>query len=218
MRLEVRLTVNNAHSIADAKLLLPWRATGRLSAAEVEVVESAFALTPELEDDLARARLERQAIVFDNELSGAPSSRALDSLLMQIEKEARPQRNVSRLWSWVAPVTWSPRALAWSAGAAAMICLVQAGVLGVLLTGRNGGGGFGLASAPPSELNVVAVRFAPDTQIGTVTSFLDRYRSSIVGGPRQGLYRIKVPDGEGHESARRMSEERGVVEFAASVE
>jgi len=100
---------------------------------------------------------------------------------------------------------------------AALMCLLQAGVLAVLLTGRDVRGEFEIASAP-SELNVVAVRFAPGTEIRTVTSFLDRYRSSIVGGPRQGLYRVKVPDGEGRESARRMSEERGVVEFAAPVE
>ena len=207
------MNVNNAHFIADARLLLPWRATGRLSTAEVDVIESAFALAPELEDDLAAARLERQAIIAVNELTSAPSSRALEGLLTQIEREATPRKSVSRLWGWLAPATWSPRALAWSAGVAALMCLLQAGVLAVLLTGRDGEG-YVLASAP-SELNVVAVRFAPGTDIQTVTSFLDRYRSSIVGGPQQGLYRVKVPDGEGRESARRMSEERGVVEFAA---
>lgn len=208
------MNVNNAHSIADAKLLLPWGATGRLSAVEVDVVESALALAPELEGDLAAARLERQAIIAVNELAGVPSSRALEALLTQIETEAAPRKRVSRLWDWIAPATWSPRALAWSAGVAALMCLLQAGLLAVLLTGRDGPA---LASAP-STLNVVAVRFAPGTEIGTVTSFLDRYRSSIMEGPRQGLYRLKVPDGQGRESARRMSEERGVIEFAAPVE
>lgn len=206
------MNVNNAHFIADAKLLLPWRATGRLSAVEVDVIERAFALAPELGDDLAAARLERHAIIAVNELTSAPSSRALEGLLTQIEREATPRKTVSRLWGWVAPATWSPRALAWSAGVAALMCLLQAGLLAVLLTGRDD---YELASAP--ELNVVAVRFAPGTDIRTVTSFLDRYRSSIVGGPRQELYRVKVPDGERRESARRMSEERGVVEFAAPV-
>ena len=211
------MNVNNAHFITDAKLLLPWRATGRLSAAEVDVTESAFALAPELEDDLAAARRERQAIIAINELAGAPSSRPLENLLTQIDRQTMPRKHVSRLWGWVAPATWSPRALAWSAGVAALMCLLQAGVLAVLLTGRDAGGDYKLAQAP-SELNVVAVRFAPGTEIQTVTSLLDRYRSSIVGGPRQGLYRVKVPDGERRDSARRMSEERGVVEFAAPVE
>jgi len=208
--------VNNAHSIADAKLLLPWRATGRLSAAEVDVVERGFSLAPNLEDDLAATRLERQVIIAVNELTSVPSSRALEELLTQIEGET-PRKNVARLWGWVAPLTWSPRALAWSAGVAGLMCLLQAGVLAVLLTGRDAGGDFALVSAPP-ELNVVAIRFAPGTEIRTVTSFLDRYRSSIVGGPRQGLYRVKVPDGEGRDSARRMSEERGVIEFAAPMQ
>ena len=61
------MNVNNAHFIADAKLLLPWRATGRLSVAEVDVIERALALAPELEDDLAAARLERQAIIAVND-------------------------------------------------------------------------------------------------------------------------------------------------------
>src|SRR5689334_22432571 len=71
-------TMNNAHFIADAKLLLPWRATGRLSAAEVDVTERAFALAPKLKDDLAAARRERQAVIAVNELTPAPSSRALE--------------------------------------------------------------------------------------------------------------------------------------------
>jgi hypothetical protein len=94
------------------------------------------------------------------------------------------------------------------------MCLLQAGALTVLLAGRDTARDFALADGPGP--NVVAVRFVPGTAISTITSFLDRYRSSIVGGPRQGLYRLKVPAGEGRESARRMSEERGVVEFAAA--
>src|SRR5882724_3158164 len=131
------MNVNNAHFIADAKLLLPWRATGRLSAAEVDVIESAFVLAPELEDDLAAARLERQAIVAVNELTSVSSSRTLEDLLTQIDREATPRKSVSRLWGWVAPATWSPRALAWSAGVAALMCVIQAGFLAVLLTGRE---------------------------------------------------------------------------------
>jgi len=211
------MNVNNAHVIADAKLLLPWRATGKLSAAEIDVTERALALAPELADDLTAARRERQAIIAVNELTGVPSSRALERLLTQIGRETAPRKSVSRLWGWVAPATWSPRALAWSAGVAALMCLLQAGVLAVLLTGSDAGGGPKLVSAPSKE-NVVAVRFAPGTDIQTVTSFLDRYRSSIVGGPELGLYRVKVPDGQKRDSARRMSEERGVIEFAASVE
>ena len=118
------MNVNNAHFIADAKLLLPWRATGRLSAAEVDVIESAFALAPELENDLAAARLERQAVIAVNERTSAPSSRALEDLVTQIGREATPRKS---LWSWIAPATWSPRALAWSAGVAALMCLLQAG-------------------------------------------------------------------------------------------
>lgn len=208
----MNMNMNNAHFIADAKLLLPWRATGRLSATELDVVERAFALAPQLADDLAAARLERQAVIAVNERAGAPSSRALENLLTRIESETPPRKSVSRLRGWIAPATWSPRALAWSAGVAALMCLLQAGVLAVLLIGRDGDY---VTATPPSKSNIVAVSFAPGTEIQTVTSFLDRYRSSIVGGPKQGFYRVKVPDGEALDSARRMSAERGVVEFAA---
>ena len=213
------MNVNNAHFIADAKLLLPWRATGRLSAAEVDVIENAFALAPELQDDLVAARLERQAIIAVNELASAPSSRALEDLLAQIEREATPRKSVSRLWGWVAPATWSPRALAWSAGVAALMCLLQAGLLTVLLTGRGAGSSPDSSSREsPSELKASwrSERVAPGTEIRPSRPF-DRYRCPS-SGTTAGLYRVKVPDGEGRESARRMSEERGVVEFAAPVE
>ncbi len=216
------MTTKNPQTVAEAKLLLPWRVTGRLSAREVDLVESALAHAPELEDDLAVAKLERQAVVVANETAGAPSSGALEALFARIDREPAARTPPSFPWSWFAPASWSPRALAWSAGVAALMCLLQAGALAVLLTGRDAGRDMKLASksseSNAAERSEVAVRFAPGTEIGTVTSFLDRYRSSIIGGPKQGLYRVKVPAGEGRESARRMSEERGVVEFAASVE
>jgi len=212
------MTTNDPHSVAEARLLLPWRVTGRLSAPDVDLVESARARAPELEDELAMARLEREAAVAVNEAAGVPSSRALEGLFARIDREATPRRHASRLGNWFAPASWSPRALGWSAGVAAVMCLLQAGVLGVLLTGLDAGRQPALASGTPSESSVVPVRFAPGTEIATITSFLDRYRSSIIGGPRQGLYRVKVPAGEWRESARRMSEERGVVEFAATEE
>ena len=208
-------SVASANSVAEAKLLLPWRVTGRLSAAEVALIEAALARAPELQDELAGARLERQAVVDANEAAGTPSSGLFETLFARIDKEAAPRRSASLLWGLLAPATWSPRALAWSAGVAALMCLLQAGVLALVLSGRDSPG---LAAGPPSALSVVAVRFAPGTEIGTVTSFLDRYRASIIGGPQQGLYRLKVPAGQKYESARLMSEERGVVEFAATEE
>ena len=203
--------------IAEAKLLLPWRATETLAPEEIQMVEAALVQEPDLWNDLAGAIKERNAVVEANEAAGVPSSRALEALFAKIETQARSKSEniAAKLLRAVWPQ--SSRALAWSASAAILICVLQAGALAYLLAGKAPASGYSLASAG-SETDMVAVKFAPSADIAAVTSFLDRYRGSIVGGPRHDMYRVQVPGGEAHESAKRMAGERGIVEFAAPVQ
>ena len=203
--------------IAEAKLLLPWRATETLAPEEIQTLEAALVQEPGLWNDLAGAMKERDAVIAVNEAAGVPSSRALEALFAKIETQARSKSGniAAKLLRAVWP--HSSRALAWSASAALLICVLQAGALAYLLAGKAPASGYGLASEV-REGDIVAVKFAPSADIAAVTSFLDRYRGSIVAGPRHGMYRVQVPAGEAHESAKRMAGERGVVEFAALVQ
>jgi hypothetical protein len=203
--------------IAEAKLLLPWRATETLAPEEIQTVEVALVQEPGLWNDLAGAMKERDAVIAANEAAGVPSSRALEALFAKIETQPRSKREniAAKLLRAIWP--HSSRALAWSASAAILLCLLQAGALAYLLAGKAPASGYWLSSAE-GEADVIGVKFAPSADIAAVTSFLDRYRGSIVAGPRHDMYRVQVPAGEGQESAKRMAGERGIVEFAAPVQ
>jgi hypothetical protein len=95
----------------------------------------------------------------------------------------------------------SPRTMAWSAGAAALALLLQAGVIGIVLI-KNQNASYQTASldlndraaivrdvgagTPPRAL----VRFAPDARIADINALLDNYQASIVGGAN-GLFRLQ---------------------------
>jgi hypothetical protein len=214
----LEVSMNAEHlDIAEAKLLLPWRASETLAPDEIQAVEAALVEEPGLWSDLAGAMKERDAVIADNEAAGFPSSRALEVLFAKIETQPRSKREsiAAKLLRAIWPQ--SSLALAWSVSAAMLICVLQAGALAYLLAGKAPADGYFLASAG-GEADIIGVKFAPSADIAAVTSFLDRYHGSIVAGPRHGIYRVQVPGGEAHESAKRMAGEHGVVEFAAPVQ
>ena len=67
--------------------LLPWHAAGTLSRREAERVEDALAHDPELARRFALVREELSETIHVNETLGAPSTRALDTLMRQIDAE-----------------------------------------------------------------------------------------------------------------------------------
>lgn len=132
----------------DIEALLPWHATGTLSAADARRVDDALARDAALRRQYAAVREERAETVALNEALGAPSARALRTLMAAIDAEpvrveparvaAAPASSGPRL----GPVarffaSLSPRTLAWSASFGAMALLLQAGLIGLILT-RSG--------------------------------------------------------------------------------
>jgi hypothetical protein len=190
----------------DIEDLLPWHAAGTLTPREARRVQAAVDGDPELARRLALAREEQAETVLLNESLGAPSSHAMDKLFARIdaEEERAPRRVRSpvRLGTWIGDQLsrLSPRALAWSAAAAALAIVLQAGLLlGLLLSETSGPGSFQTASGgqvtDAGAGAFVLLGFAEGATATDITAFLEARNASIVEGPRAGgLYRVRVAD------------------------
>lgn len=185
----------------DIEMLLPWHAAGTLSRGDAERVEQALSQDPELARHFALAREERGETVHVNETLGAPSARAFERLFTAIEAESpSPKRQIASVaGGWLSSLFggFSSRSLAWAASAAAVVIMLQGGLItGLLLNGRGGDEIYETASRgielPIDRGSFVLVRFNPSASAATITRFLDTNSASIAGGPNSGLYRLKV--------------------------
>lgn len=184
--------------------LLPWHAAGTLSRRDAARVEEALARDPELARRYELVREELEGTIHLNESLGAPSARASEALFAKIAAEpkrtALPSLNLAaRLSDFIAG--FSPRTLAYAAGAAVLAILVQAGVIGgVLVHEHDGGagGGYRTASAPATQAPVdtgtyAMIRFAPQASAADITRFLETNKLTIAGGPMPGgMFRVRV--------------------------
>ncbi|HYK79169.1 MAG TPA: hypothetical protein VEU95_06050, partial [Micropepsaceae bacterium] len=179
--------------------LLPWHAAGTLSRRDTKRVEEALARDPELARRYELVREELAGTVELNETLGAPSARAMEKLFAKIDAEpARrrmPSPNIAgRFAAFLTSL--SPPALAWSAGAAAILIVLQTGLIGSVLINGQPNGVFETASAPGStnaQGAFALIRFAPQASAADVTAFLEANKMTIADGPSGGgLYRIRV--------------------------
>jgi hypothetical protein len=183
--------------------LLPWHAAGTLSRRDAARVEEALAHDPELARRYELVREELEGTIHLNESLGAPSARASEALFARIAAEpkrrALPSFNLAaRLSDFIAG--FSPRTLAYAAGAAVLAIVVQAGVIGgVLMQDKVGApGGFRTASAPATQAPVEAgsfamIRFAPQASAADITRFLEANKLTIAGGPMAGgMFRVRI--------------------------
>jgi anti-sigma factor RsiW len=189
---------------SDIEMLLPWHAAGTLSARDARRVDEALARDPQLARQYAVIREEYAETIHLNESLGAPSARAMQKLFDAIDGEpVRKPSVTSRIATRIAEffASLSPRTIAWSAGAAALALLLQAGVIGTVLV-KSQNASYQTASldlndraaitrdlgagAPPRAL----VRFAPEARMADINALLDSYQASIVGGAN-GLLRLQ---------------------------
>jgi anti-sigma factor RsiW len=190
---------------SEIEMLLPWHAAGTLNARDARRVEEALARDPELAKQYAVIREEYAETIHLNESLGAPSARAMQKLFAAIDTEpVRKPSLTSRISTGIAQffASLSPRTVAWSAGAAAVALLLQAGVIGaVLMQGQTYQTAslsvndrpaatmtreLGAAGTPPRAL----VRFAPDAKMADINALLDNYQATVVGGAN-GLFRLQ---------------------------
>jgi hypothetical protein len=169
----------------ELETLLPWHAAGTLDPDDAARVEAALAADQELAKHFAIVREEMAETIHVNEALGSPSPRTLDKLLAAIDADpARTSRTmfgagIGRLFAAL-----SPQVLAWSTAIAALVIVLQAGVIATMLTGERAGprrATFETASAPeamPSPLR------ACDEKLGAgscARSGGERRRSARVG-------------------------------------
>jgi hypothetical protein len=237
------MTSNHKLSPGDLEELLPWHAAGTLDSDEAAEVERALAADPELARRFALVREELTETILLNESLGAPSARAMETLFRAIDQDRKVVRRVASpsLGARVAQF-FSPRVLAWSASAAALIVLLQAGVITRLVMEEHESAAppvqaaasatdvptFETASAPITrglEVDSYAlVRFAPRASIADINKFLDDHDAAIVDGPKAGgVYRVRVAHGSlpRQQLARTVKEleaDKSIVSFAAPSE
>jgi anti-sigma factor RsiW len=216
-----------AHS--DIEELLPWHAVGTLSRRDTQRVEEALASDPELARRYEMVREELGETILLNETLGAPSGRAMEKLFAKIDAEpARRQAMSFNLGARAAGffASLSPRTLAWSASAAAIAILLQAGLIATVVIKEKSAGGYETASAPSTDPGVGAftiIRFAPQASSDDITKFLAANKLQIAAGPMAGgLYKVRVavtglPKGELARIVKKLQEDK-VVGFVATTE
>lgn len=222
-------TNQDAPERSEIENLLPWHAAGTLSRRDAQRVEEALARDPELANRYAQVRDEFSETIHLNETLGAPSPRAMKKLFAKIDAEpARRQAGSFNLAERVSEffASLSPRTLAWSASAAAIAILLQAGLLADIAFKETKTAGYETASAPSTDPGAGAftlIRFAPQASSDDITKFLESNRLSIAAGPMAGgLYKVRVavtgiPKGELANIVKKLQADK-VVGFIATTE
>ncbi len=209
--------------------LQPWHAAGTLSRRDAQRVEDALARDPELARRYALVRNELGETIHLNETLGAPSAHAMEKLFAKIDAEPARRQVVSfnlsvRVAEFFASL--SPRTLAWSASAAAIAILLQAGLIAGVMIKEKSAGGYETASAPSTDPGVGAftiIRFAPQASSDDITKFLAANKLQVAAGPiAGGLYKVRIsmtalPKAELANIVKRLQGEK-VVTFIATTE
>jgi hypothetical protein len=189
--------------------LLPWHAAGTLDHRDMKRVEAALAEDPELARRYELVREELGETIHLNETLGAPSARAMEALFAKIDAEPARRPTISlnlgaRIGEFFAGL--SPRTLAWSASAAALAIVLQAGLIAGIMLNETGPAGYATASAPTSvsgegsigmptafQGDYALIRFQPRANAAEITQFLETNKLSVAGGPSAGgLYRVRI--------------------------
>jgi len=188
---------------SEIELLLPWYAAGTLDRRESAEVEAALADNPELARRLEWVRAEFAQEIYINEEAASPPDNDVKALFARID--ALPARRpaistiastslADRIAEFFAAL--SPRTLAWSAMAAGLAIVLQAGVIAGIAFKEKSLGGYETASAPastPSEGAYALIRFQPQATAADIASYLAANKLSIVEGPSGGqIYRVRV--------------------------
>jgi len=222
-------TKNKEPAQGDIEELLPWHAVGTLSRRDSQRVEEALAHDPELARRYALVRDELGETIVLNETLGAPSAHAMEKLFNKIDAEPARKPAASfylgaRIGEFFASL--SPRTLAWSASAAALAILLQAGLIATVVIKDKSAGGYQTASAPTTDPGVGAftlIRFAPQASQDDVTKFLEANKLTIAAGPAAGgFYKVRVavtglPKAELANIVKKLQQDK-VVGFIATTE
>lgn len=209
--------------------LLPWHAAGTLSRRDAERVEQALAGDQELARRFALVREELAETIHLNESLGAPSVRAMEKLFAAIDAEGATKRKPGFAFDLRTKVSeffagFAPRTLAYAGGVAALVILLQAGVIGDMVLKSGARGDFGTASTTVKVKSVdFFVIFSPQISTQDLTNFLRTNKGKIVDGPKGGVtYQVRFEaDGNSQDEIARlkkvMAENTNIVRSALEV-
>ena len=193
---------NKASEREEIEALLPWHAAGTLSRRDAQKVEQALARDAELSTQYETVRQDLVETIGLNESLGAPSARAMQKLMADIEADASTARRVKtsfNLGEWLSDKlsSFSPRTLAWSATAAALAIVLQAGLLaGMFVNERQGGAIFDTASVKTDQSikpgTDALISFAPQASAADITKLMQTYNMKIVEGPSGEVFTVKL--------------------------
>ena len=227
------MTINQTER-EEIEALLPWHAAGTLSRRDAQRVEAALEEDRDLARQFELVRDELSETIHLNETLGAPTARAMEKLFAGIEAE--PKRRQRRSFDLAAFIgerltVFSPRTLAWSATAAVLALVLQAGLLAGLYLGEPGSeqpAAFRTASAPTRSFapagSYALIGFTAQASAADVTKFLETHKAAIVDGPKPGgLYRIRVaqaalPNADLAAIVKQMQDDSKIVRFVAATE
>jgi len=193
---------NNAAERQEIEALLPWHAAGTLGRREALKVEQALAHDADLARQYATVQEDLVETIGLNESLGAPSARAMQKLMADIEADVSTARRVRTSFNfggWLSDKlsSFSPRTLAWSATAAALAVVLQAGLLAGMFVSERQGRLYDTASFPTEHVASAAgtyamISFAPQATAGEITKLLESYKIALVEGPNGGVYKIRL--------------------------
>jgi anti-sigma-K factor RskA len=178
--------------------LLPWYATGVLSQQEAKPIEQALAEDPELARDFELIREEMAQTINRNELLGLPSAQAFERLMTSIDSEPRSSRAsvrspISRIAEFLS--RFSARNLSWAATAAAVVLVVQAGLIAELVSSNRSENGDLVRGVEVVGGSYALIRFQDNATASEISQFLQSNRLTVVAGPvRAATFRVRVAD------------------------
>jgi anti-sigma factor RsiW len=199
------MSAANEGELNEIELLLPWHAAGTLNQRDKQRVETALADDPELARRYELVREELGETINVNETLGAPSVRAMEALFAKIDAEPTRVHRVpavsanlgARIHEFFASL--SPRTLAWSASAAALAILLQAGLIAGIVFKEQGAPGVAnyqtasLSRQASGEGSYALLRFQPLANAADISKFLETNKLTITDGPSPGgIYRLRV--------------------------
>jgi len=215
---------NNAHhEREEIEELLPWYVSGKLEPRLAARVRQYLEAHPELARHVAIAREESDAAIAANEAIRPLGAAALDRLRASVAAHPRKPSLAMRLEQWRGTLAetigaLSPSQIALAGSAAALLILVQAGVIGTLVVER-GAPVYETAAGPQDTKPGIEllIGFKDTATVGEMGALLKQMDARIVDGPRSGVYRLRIPatdekDG-GRADALRVLQQSGIVGF-----
>jgi anti-sigma factor RsiW len=181
-----------ALSEEDVLELLPWYASGKISAQESAAIERKLSGNPRLQAELALVRQEKQVSVESVKALGEPAPDLLNKMLGQLDG-VRQLKPIARDGAEEKPgllarlFGFSPSpALRYALVAACVVIAVESAAL--LRLGSTDDAGYQTASAPAASSGPeLIVHFQADAKFSAISMLLSDLDASVVRGP--------MPDG-----------------------